>query len=143
MSTVRSISADDRFAIEQLLSSYGVFHDARDFVRLEACFTEDATYAMQIAGAAEPIRQQGSAAIVGQIREFKSRQHDQRRHVITNFLFDDVSADRVEVRSYVTVLATADDVLEVVSAGTYTDVVVRVGDEWRIAAKALQLDKGF
>jgi hypothetical protein len=38
------INADDRFAIEQLLSSYGVYHDARDFVRLETCFTDDATY---------------------------------------------------------------------------------------------------
>jgi 3-phenylpropionate/cinnamic acid dioxygenase small subunit len=51
------------------------------------------------------------------------------------------SADRVVVRSYVTVLATAGDVIEVVSAGANTDVVARGEDGWRIAAKTLHLDK--
>src|SRR5687767_14881227 len=82
------ISADDRFAIEQVLSSYGVHHDERDFESLEQCFTADASYTMQVAGSDSVIARVGRTEIVDQIRLFKSRQNDQRRHVITNFLVE-------------------------------------------------------
>jgi 3-phenylpropionate/cinnamic acid dioxygenase small subunit len=141
--TAITLTADDRHAIEQLLSSYGFHHDARDFDALERCFTPDASYTMVIAGQ-EPIGpRRGRAEIVGQIRVFKSRQADQRRHVITNFLFDQETATRARVRSYVTVVAVASGALDVVTAGVYTDVVVRTADGWRIADKTLRLDKDF
>lgn len=141
--TAAVLTADDRHAIQQLLSSYGFHHDARDFDSLAECFAEDATYTMVVAGS-EPIGPRlGRDAIVDQIRIFKSRQTDQRRHVITNFLFDQETASRARVRTYVTVIAVADGVLEVVSSGVYTDIVVRTERGWRIADKRLHLDKGF
>ena len=141
--TAAVLTADDRQAIQQLLSSYGSHHDARDFDSLAQCFTENAAYTMVVAGA-EPIGPRlGRDAIIDQIRIFKSRQTDQRRHVITNFLFDQETASRARVRTYVTVIAVADGVLEVVSSGVYTDIVVRTEWGWRIADKRLHLDKGF
>lgn len=137
------ITADDRFAIEQLLSSYGVHHDNRDFEALARCFVDDATYTMVVAGTDVRIEQAGASRIVGQIREFKSRQHDQRRHVITNFLFQDQDVDRARVRSYVTVIAVDGASLEVVTSGTYDDSVVRTDRGWLISEKTLHLDKGF
>ncbi len=141
--TAAVLTADDRHAIQQLLSSYGFHHDARDFDSLAECFAEDATYTMVVAGA-QPIGPKfGRDAIVDQIRLLKSRQTDQRRHVITNFLFDQETASRARVRTYVTVIAVADGVLEVVSSGIYTDIVARTEWGWRIADKRLHLDKGF
>jgi 3-phenylpropionate/cinnamic acid dioxygenase small subunit len=138
-----ALTADDRHAIQQLLSSYGFHHDARDFASLAECFTEDASYTMVVAGA-DPIGPRlGRDAIVDQIRIFKSRQTDQRRHVITNFMFDQEAISKARVRSYVTVIAVADGVLDVVSCGFYTDVVVLTELGWRIADKKLHLDKGF
>ena len=137
------LAPEDRGAIEQLLSSYGMHHDRREFEALGRCFTDDATYAMVIPDAAQPIEKSGRAAIVDQIRFLKSDQTDQRRHVITNFVFSDVSADRVSVSSYLTVLSVRTHSLEVLTAGVYSDVVVRTKDGWRIAAKALHLDKTF
>lgn len=137
------LTADDLHAIEQLLSSYGFHHDARDFDALGHCFTSDASYTMVIADGETIGPRQGSAEIVEQIRVFKSRQTDQRRHVITNFLFDQATATRARVQSYVTVIAVSDGALEVVTSGVYADVVVRTEDGWRIAEKTLRLDKAF
>lgn len=137
------LAPEDRFAIEQLLSSYGVHHDEREFEALGCCFTADASYAMFIPDSGPPIEKSGRAAIVEQIRRLKSGQRDQRRHVITNFVFSDVSPDRVRVSSYLTVLAVMPDSLEVLTAGVYNDVVVRTAAGWRIAEKVLHLDKKF
>jgi 3-phenylpropionate/cinnamic acid dioxygenase small subunit len=136
-------TAGDRQAIEQLLSSYGFHHDARDFDALGDCFTQDATYTLVVVAGETIGPRQGSAEIVEQIRLFKSRQTDQRRHVITNFLFDQVTAARTRVRSYVTVIAVSDGALEVVTSGVYTDIVVRTEHGWRILEKTLRLDKDF
>ena len=137
------LTADDRHAIEQLLSSYGFHHDARDFEALDRCFTTDASYTMVTAGGEIIGPRQGSAEIVEQIRVFKSRQTGQRRHVITNFLFDQATATQAHVRSYVTLVAVSDGALEVVTSGVYTDVVVRTEHGWRIAEKTVHLDKAF
>lgn len=141
--TAATLTADDRQAIQQLLSSYGFHHDAREFDSLAECFEENASYTMIIAGG-EPIGPRlGRDKIVEQIRSFKRSQTDQRRHVITNFLFDEETAARARVRSYVTVIAVGEGVLEVVTAGVYTDIVRHTEAGWRIAEKTLHLDKGF
>jgi len=138
-----ALTADDRHAIQQLLCSYGFHHDARDFASLTRCFTEDASYTVVVAGA-DPIGPLlGREAIVDQIRIFKSRQTDQRRHVMTNFMFDQEAKSKARVRSYVTAIAVTDGVLEVVSCGFYTDIVVLTESGWSIAERMLHLDKGF
>jgi 3-phenylpropionate/cinnamic acid dioxygenase small subunit len=126
-----------------VLCAYGMHHDARDFKSLADCFTDDVAYRMQITGTNTNIERRGSAEVVDQIRMFKDRQTDQRRHVITNFLIVDVSSGQVMVRSYVTVLAVQGEQLDVVTCGEYRDVVVRTPSGWRIAEKTLVLDKGF
>jgi 3-phenylpropionate/cinnamic acid dioxygenase small subunit len=133
----------DMSEITSLLATYGWAHDERRFDELERCFTEDATYLMEIAGGQIIGPRRGRGEIVRQIKEFKSTQADQRRHVITGFMFLDSTQDWAEVRSYVTVLATADDRTTVVTAGWYLDEVTLTPDGWRISAKTLHLDRGF
>lgn len=137
------ISASDRFEIQEVLSSYGVHHDARDFVALTDCFTVDATYTMKILNGDTIGPRSGRNEIVGQIQRFKESQHDQRRHLITNFLMRPDTADRVRVTSYVVVTAADLNQFGVVTAGIYRDVVVRTPSGWRIQEKVLELDSAF
>jgi 3-phenylpropionate/cinnamic acid dioxygenase small subunit len=133
----------DSTEITTLLATYGWAHDERLFDELAGCFTEDATYLMEIANGQTFGPRQGSAEIVAQIREFKSKQSDQRRHVISGFMFLESTEDWAKVRSYVTVLATAGGATAVVTAGWYLDEVRRTPGGWRISAKTLHLDSAF
>ncbi|GAB91295.1 nuclear transport factor 2 family protein [Gordonia rhizosphera] len=143
MSSLAALSIDDRAEIVQLVGDYGYHHDERDFGRLGELFTDDALYTMVIAGGDTIGPRQGRDAIVAQISEFKSRQSDIRRHVITNITVTIVNSDAANVRSYVSVLATTPERTEVVTAGVYHDRVVRQGGRWLIAEKLLRLDRSF
>ncbi|HWI22482.1 MAG TPA: nuclear transport factor 2 family protein [Baekduia sp.] len=131
-----------RYLIEELLGRYAWAHDERDFDALAELFTEDARYEMRVKGG-ESHEQVGPVAIVGQIREFKERYTEQRRHVITNFRYDEETEDRAVVRSYLTVLHIGADRIDVVTAGIYRDEVVLRDGRWRIVAKSLELEHGF
>ncbi|MFG2730389.1 aromatic-ring-hydroxylating dioxygenase subunit beta [Streptomyces canus] len=133
----------DRNLIQDLLSRYGWLHDERRFDELGSCFTDDARYTMHI-GQDQTIGPRiGRLDIVEQIRQFKEAQNDQRRHVISNFMFMEHLPEEATVRSYVTVLASAGGSTGIVTAGWYLDKVVSTPDGWRIAEKTLQLDNGF
>lgn len=131
-----------RNLIEELLGRYGWAHDERDFDALGELFIEDARYELRVKGG-EHHRQRGREAIVDQIRAFKTRYTEPRRHVITNFRYDAETEDRAVVRSYVTVLHIGSERIDVVTAGVYRDEVVLENGHWRIAAKSLELEHGF
>ncbi|MFJ3802884.1 nuclear transport factor 2 family protein [Streptomyces sp. NPDC090088] len=134
---------NDRHEIQDLLSRYGWLHDERLFDELGSVLTKDARYTMHIGQERTVGPRVGRDEIVGQIRQFKESQSDQRRHVISNFMFLEHSPEEATVRSYVTVLASAEGTTRVVTAGWYLDKVVATPDGWRIAEKTLQLDNGF
>jgi 3-phenylpropionate/cinnamic acid dioxygenase small subunit len=141
--TRAAFSAADHTAVVQLVCDYGYYHDERDFDHLATLFAENAHYTMRIVGGDTIGPKVGRNAIVDQIAEFKSRQTDQRRHVITNIAVTSRDADTAEVRSYVTVLATTTENTKVVTAGVYHDRLARREDRWVITDKLLVLDRGF
>ncbi len=141
--TTSGLTAADRIEIHELVTSYGVHHDARDFARLRECFTEDARYVMRIADGTVHGPRLGADAIVDQIVAFKEAQNDKRRHHISNVQVTPLSADEASALSYLIVSVIDDAGLEFITVGTYTDTVVRTGRGWRIAAKELFLDRGF
>ena len=131
-------------AIQQLLATYTWSHDSRDFEALAKCFTEDAEYTMRIADGAVSGPTIGGPAIAGLVRTFKETQTDQRRHLITNAVVDELGGDSATVRSYVTVFATEGETSRLVTTGTCVDTVARQADgAWRFTRKAMHLDKGF
>lgn len=132
-----------RHMIEELLGRYAWAHDERDFDSLADLFTEDATYEFCVHGG-ESLRRQGRSVIVNQIKEFKARNLEQRRHLITNFRYDEETSRRAVVRSYLTVLQITTEGVEVVTSGVYRDeVVLDEANTWRIAAKSLELAQGI
>lgn len=141
--TELSITAADRIEIHELVTAYGVHHDARDFARLRECFTPDAQYVMRIADGTVHGPRLGVDAIMAQIIAFKESQNDKRRHHISNIQVVPLGEDEVSALSYVLVSAVDDEGLQIITVGTYTDTLVRTEQGWRISAKELFLDKSF
>lgn len=141
--TEPSLTAADRIEIHELVTSYGVHHDARDFARLRDCFTEDAQYVMRIADGTVHGPRHGVDAIVDQIKVFKDSQTDKRRHHISNIQVTPLTASEASILSYVIVSAVHESGLEFITVGTYSDTVVRTDRGWRIATKELFLDRNF
>ena len=113
--TALAISAADRIDIHELVTAYGVYHDARDFTRLRECFTPDAQYVMRIADGTVHGPRLGADAIVEQIIAFKASQNDKRRHHISNVQVTPINEGEVSVLSYVLVSVVDGDGLEIIS----------------------------
>ena len=81
-------SAEDRFAISELLNRMAYFYDENHLDDLAACFADDAVMSMQIAGGDMVGPFEGRNNIMELYRGAKSTQTDVRRHDITNIMFD-------------------------------------------------------
>ena len=77
-------SAEDRFAISELLNRMAYFYDENHLDDLAACFTADAVMSMQIAGGDMVGPFEGRDSIMELYRGAKASQTDVRRHDITN-----------------------------------------------------------
>lgn len=136
------ISPDVALAIQQVAFAYAAANDDRDIAAIDACFTSDGSFGLQVAGhdpvgpfdpSTSPTRSDFFAADLGS-------QDDQRRHVVTNMRFVEVAPDRVTTLSYFTLQVTAAGATRTLTTGVYRDTFERVGGEWLIAAKWLDLD---
>ncbi|MEL7045169.1 MAG: nuclear transport factor 2 family protein [Pseudomonadota bacterium] len=138
-----SVSADDKHAILELLARSAYAYDERKLDMLEACFTQDAAFSIQIAGAPELMGPfEGREAIMGLYRGSLEAQTDVRRHVVSNVLFES-EGDEPEVVSYLTLFATEDGAAKLLCTGVYRDQVQRKSDGWAIHRRHLDLDSPY
>lgn len=131
----------DRIAVEQLLNTYSLAYDTADFDTLERLFTEDARFSMIIAGGDE-IAFETRAAIVKLFRDSAASQTDQRRHINSNLIVA-TDGDVVRTTSYLTLVATENGAISLLSAGVYATQIVTEGDELRFKSIHLDLDKAY
>ena len=135
---------EDRWLISDALGRYTWGYDEGDFALLGDAFTEDAVAHGKVANTDigwGPL--QGRAAIVEVLAGIRATQHDQRRHTISNLLFDELGEDTARVRCMLVLVATAQGVPCLVSGGWYRCRMVRQGDVWRIAEQDALLDSPF
>ena len=71
-----------------------------------------------------------------------AEQTDVRRHVISNIFFE-VSADTTVVISNLTLMATENNDIQLMSSGVYRDQVIKENGHWCIASRYLELDKPY
>ncbi len=138
-----SLDAAARLVIHELLSRAAYGYDERDTEMLADCFAEQATMTMRIAGGDLIGPFEGREAIMGLMTGAMAEQNDVRRHVISNVFFLRESAEHAEVVSNLTLLATENGAIQLVSAGIYRDQVVREGAGWRISERHLDLDRAY
>ena len=135
-------SAEDRFAISELLNRMAYYYDEGHLDDLAACYAADAVMSMQIGGSDMVGPFQGRDSIMELYRGAKASQTDVRRHDITNIMFD-ASGDTLSVISYLTLFATEHGETKLLTTGVYRDQVVQVDGEWKIAVRHIDLDSAY
>ena len=135
-------SAEDRFAITELLNRMAYFYDEDHLDDLAASFAPDAVMSMQIAEGDTVGPFEGRDSIMELYRGAKASQTDVRRHDITNIMFD-ASGDTLAVTSYLTLFATENAETKLLTTGVYRDQVGRVDGEWKITRRHIDLDSAY
>ncbi len=135
-------SADDRFAISELLNRMAYYYDEGHLDDLAASFAEDAVMSMRIAGGDLVGPFEGRDNIMELYRNAKSTQTDVRRHDITNLFFD-ASGDVIATTSYLTLFATEHGETKLLTTGVYRDEVAKRDGEWKITRRHIDLDSGY
>jgi ketosteroid isomerase-like protein len=135
-------SAEDRFAIAELLNRMAYYYDEDQLDDLAACYASDAVMSMQIAGGDMVGPFEGRDNIMELYRGAKSTQTDVRRHDITNLMFD-ASGDTLAVTSYLTLFATEHGETKLLTTGVYRDRVAQVAGDWKITRRHIDLDSAY
>ena len=135
-----TLTLEQKLAVHELLGRAAFAFDERDLAMLEDCFAADARFSMRIAGGDLVGPFEGREAIMGLMKGAMDAQTEVRRHVISNIFFDD-EAEQATVISNLTLLATENGEIRLLSAGVYRDTLEEEGGRWRVLARHLDLDK--
>jgi hypothetical protein len=135
--------AIDHVLIAERIYRYGWAFDERNPELLGDCFTEDAVWEANVMGL-EPVGPYvGRAAIVQWLAGFWEIQHDQRRHLFTNVIVQDLTDTTATAHAYLMLTASADAAMTPVTAGPYRLELLREPDSWRLARMVAGFDAPF
>lgn len=137
-----SINIEEKLEIHELLSRAAYAYDEREIGMLEACFAEQANFSMRIAGGDLIGPFESKSGIMNLMTGSMAEQTDVRRHVISNIFFE-VADDKTVVISNLTLMATENDDILLLSSGVYRDQVIKENGQWCIANRYLELDKPY
>jgi len=137
------VKSSDKLAIHELLSRAAYSFDERKLDVLEQCFTVDATMLVNITGSGEVGPFEGRETIMKLMSDTLAAQTDVRRHVISNFFFEAEGKKAATVVSSLVVSSVENGEINVIISGIYRDDVVKVGGDWRISHRHLNLDIPF
>ena len=137
-----SINIEEKLEIHELLSRAAYAYDEREIGILETCFAEQASFSMRIAGGDLIGPFEGKSGIMGLMTGSMEEQADVRRHVISNIFFE-VTDGKTVVISNLTLMATENEDIQLLSSGVYRDHVIKENEHWCIADRYLELDKPY
>lgn len=132
-----------RSAIEHVLSLWALGYDDRVSEWMEQCFTEDATMTLHIGDAATMGSYVGRAAVLKQFTDHHDVQTDQRRHVVTNVVFEEVGETTARTASCLTLFVVEGEASRTQATGVYRDRFVFDSDRWAIRERVLRLDAHY
>ena len=138
-----SVTPEHKLAIHELLSRAAYALDVRDVDMLAGSFAENASLSMRIGGGDLIGPFENREGIMKLMTDSMAEQTDQRRHVVSNIFFDGEHDGHPVVISNLTLLATENGEIELLSAGIYRDIVTEVDGEWQILERYIDLDKGY
>ncbi len=137
-----SLDTGQKLEIHELLSRAAYAFDVQDMALLEGCFAADAEFRMRIADGDIIGPFEGRAAVMKLFKDSIEVQTDMRRHVISNIFFTREDG-QPEVLSNLTLIATENGEIQLLSAALYTDTVVHEDGQWKILNRFIQLDKSY
>ena len=137
-----SINIEEKLEIHELLSRAAYAYDEREIGMLEACFAEQASFSMRIAGGDLIGPFESKSGIMDLMTGSMAEQTDVRRHVISNIFFE-VADGKTVVISNLTLMATENGDIQLLSSGVYRDQVIKENGQWCIANRYLELDRPY
>ena len=140
---MQNLNAEEKQAISELLSRAAFAYDEKDIEMLSASFSVDAQFTMRIADGDLIGPFEGREGIMKLMIDSMDQQTDKRRHVISNIFFESSQDSNVSVVSNLTLFATENGEIQLLSAGIYHDSVVKINDNWEVYRRHLDLDKSY
>ena len=140
---MQNLNAEEKQAISELLSRAAFAYDEKDIEMLSASFSVDAQFTMRIADGDLIGPFEGREGIMKLMIDSMDQQTDKRRHVISNIFFESSQDNNVSVVSNLTLFATENGEIQLLSAGVYHDSVVKINDNWEVYRRHLDLDKSY
>jgi len=137
------MKAKHKLAIHELMSRAAYYFDLHDTDGLEACFCEDARMLVDIADGETFGPFEGRPAIMELMRGSLEAQKDRRRHIICDVFFESEGKNEATVVSTLVVSSVDNDEMALVTSGVYRDLVRKVGSDWLIADRHVDLDRMF
>lgn len=134
------MTADDYFAIQNLIYSYCHRIDAGDFAGVGALF---AHADIIVPASAQPVR--GAQAIHDMYATFTRRYPDgntpKTAHVTSNLIIEADGADAARAQSYFLVHQATDTLpLQPIIGGRYFDRLARVAGAWRFTERRIEIN---
>ena len=140
---MQNLNAEEKQAISELLSRAAFAYDEKDIEMLSASFSVDAQFTMRIADGDLIGPFEGREGIMKLMIDSMDQQTDKRRHVISNIFFESSQDNNVSVVSNLTLFATENGEIQLLSAGVYQERVVKINDNWEVYRRHLDLDKSY
>lgn len=139
----KHLDMTDKLAIHELLAraSYGL--DERDVALLASCFAEDAVMSLRVADGDLIGPFEGRDGIMKLMTDSMEQQSDKRRHVVSNIFFESEGDGAASVVSNLTLFATENGQINLLSAGVYHDEVIKTDGQWQLHRRHLELDKSY
>jgi hypothetical protein len=132
-----------RTQVQNTLHRVSFGYDEGDLDLLAEQFASDARMSMRIGHRESPDMIgpfEGRDEILKLHAEARQSQRDQRRHVLSNLILDEVSSAEVVATSYLILLSVADGKMTTLSSGWYRDRLREVDGRWLIQDRYLYLD---
>lgn len=107
-------------------------YDERRAEQLADCFTEDGVWEGSVTAEEKIGPFDGRERIIEWLTGFWPYQHDQRRHVLSNFLIDSRSAEAAEVYAYLQLHSARDGEAKLETTGFYRVQLAADSGRWRI-----------
>ncbi len=139
------LDSDEKLAIHELLARAAYALDERDVEMLAASFAANASFSMRIAGGDLIGPFESREGIMQLMTGSMAEQTDKRRHVVSNIFFpaDTGAEEGIAVVSNLTLFATENGAISLLTAGVYHDRVVRGEGGWELLQRHLELDKSY
>ena len=138
-----NLNVEQKLTIHELLGRAALAYDERDMTTLESGFVADASLSMRIAGGDLVGPFEGLDAIMKLFTDSMAVQTDVRRHIVSNIFFDE-SGDHPVAISNLTLVATENGEIALLTAGIYRDTMIQDDDgHWRILKRHIELDKSY
>lgn len=134
------LTAEDKIDINELIAKSHYFADYAHYEKQRACYLDDAENLVEGIG-----RYSGAQWQVDHAKVSARNTESKNRHVVTNLWIEPQSADKA-IAHYFMLNVNAGHAVHaaaVVVTGEFRDVVVRSGDDWKIALRHFIPDQSF